>query len=200
MESKIIIDKEGNLKKVTFDELYKESNYTLRYFYRKFYNTPIEKEELYSLIDLGFYQCWKLYDHKQGGKFPTFLYSCLSKYCINIYRNKTTKTANMNREALSLEYELKADGEDGNTLADLFIQEDYEDFINQIDYKEKLRRLVKVLNETESRIVYYILKGYTVKEASDFIGFSSQRCQQVWSNAKSKMYLACDLIYDMEVL
>lgn len=202
MEKQIIIDNDGFLKEVTFDELYcsEKMQGLIGYYNNKFKNIPVDKEEISAYINIGFYRCWQDYDYSKGGKFSTFAFSYLNLFCLKLYSKYTSKKEVANRENFSLEYEINGgkDGKDGTTFEETLIV-NYKDFVDDIDYKEKLRRLLKVLNEQESAIAYYLMQGYNFVEIGQVYKVSHQRIQQIWEKAKDKMILTADILFDMEV-
>lgn len=201
MERKLIIENNGEVTEINFDEAY-DSRAKLRGYYRKkFYNIPAEKEDIESIVDIGFYKAWKCYDINNGGKFDTFVHSFINYHCLKQYKIKNSGKEEFNRSALRLDY--KPVGKNGDTdettFANSIVSNDYESFIDDIDYKEKLRRLMKVLDERESKIAYYLMQNYSFKEMSSVFGISYQRVQQIWEKAKEKMIITADILYNMEV-
>ncbi len=157
---------------------------------RKYYSTYEHPDELLSIGSLGLIKAVDSFNNDFGTKFATYGARCIQNEILMFFRSKKK-----NLNDVSINDTIDVD-KDGNPLTYLDIISIEESIENDLDMKEhiaKVRKLVdEILEEREKQIIIlrYGLKGYeprTQREVAKYLGISRSYVSRIEKRALEKL-------------
>ena len=160
-----------------------EDNHNLILGYCK--SKGIDVSEYYDILALAI--CKAAYCYISSvANFSTFAYKCFDSAIRNEYRKQYTKIGKIEKEMLSLDYEISEDGDVicclGDVISDNFNLED------SVGNKLFLSDIMKCLKENETFVLCELfLEKRTLQDIGNELGLSRQRVAQIKDYAIDKI-------------
>jgi RNA polymerase sporulation-specific sigma factor len=157
---------------------------------RKYYSTDEQPDELLSIGSLGLIKAVDSFNNDFGTKFATYGARCIQNEILMFFRSKKK-----NMSDVSINDTIDVD-KDGNPLTYLDIISVEESIENDLDMKEhiaKVKKLVdEILDDREKQIIIlrYGLKGYeprTQREVAKYLGISRSYVSRIEKRALEKL-------------
>jgi RNA polymerase sporulation-specific sigma factor len=157
---------------------------------RKYYSTYEQPDELLSIGSLGLIKAVDSFNNDFGTKFATYGARCIQNEILMFFRSKKK-----NMSDVSINDTIDVD-KDGNPLTYLDIISVEESIENDLDMKEhiaKVKKLVdEILDDREKQIIIlrYGLKGYeprTQREVAKYLGISRSYVSRIEKRALEKL-------------
>lgn len=189
-EENLLFNQMKNGDRRARDKIIEHNLRLVSHIIRKYYSTYEQPDELLSIGSLGLIKAVDSFNNDFGTKFATYGARCIQNEILMFFRSKKK-----NMSDVSINDTIDVD-KDGNPLTYLDIISVEESIENDLDMKEhiaKVKKLVdEILDDREKQIIIlrYGLKGYeprTQREVAKYLGISRSYVSRIEKRALEKL-------------
>ena len=189
-EENLLFNQMKNGNRRARDKIIEHNLRLVSHIIRKYYSTYEQPDELLSIGSLGLIKAVDSFNNDFGTKFATYGARCIQNEILMFFRSKKK-----NMSDVSINDTIDVD-KDGNPLTYLDIISVEESIENDLDMKEhiaKVKKLVdEILDDREKQIIIlrYGLKGYeprTQREVAKYLGISRSYVSRIEKRALEKL-------------
>lgn len=189
-EENLLFNQMKNGDRRARDKIIEHNLRLVSHIIRKYYSTYEHPDELLSIGSLGLIKAVDSFNNDFGTKFATYGARCIQNEILMFFRSKKK-----NMSDVSINDTIDVD-KDGNPLTYLDIISVEESIENDLDMKEhiaKVKKLVdEILDDREKQIIIlrYGLKGYeprTQREVAKYLGISRSYVSRIEKRALEKL-------------
>lgn len=161
-EEEKLINKMINKDKIAREKLIEHNLRLVAHIVKKYDNNKVDLDDLISIGTIGLIKGIDTFSNKNGAKLTTYVARCIENEILMHFRNDKK-----NQNNISIN-EMVGFDKDGNEISFLDILKTPEpDFVNDIDFNDKIKLLYKYINVLSSREKEIIIKRYGLYNTKD---------------------------------